>query len=345
MRVLLTNGFAASSVNFPHGGLWVFGSHGLKIFSADGSKLLRHSEPKDICPLNDNNEYNCRSFSDVISDESRYVWTAADNRGSARVEVFDLDNGNLVGSFPTCSGARGFQFLPKRREVWFRCTTPHAGDPDGESGYWDSFSTTSLGQHFPEVALRSDLPQFNDTSYGKPAFIEDAGIGFASDYRTNVIHKVDLNARKPLANITIPLASGGWDIVYSPLNEHLFMRTYVCCTCGGEDKDQKECQQYRGGVHADPVIVLTGPSANPSEEQIGACGRHCDNSAADTIGVAEVDTKTGAIIGYHKNSIGLGSSAVHLSPNAEYIVLMSTAGAPGNIRLIKPGVNGAMSVR
>ena len=324
--------------------MWIFGNHGLSIYSTDGSTELKKIPPEDICPVDDEGQASCRSFNEIVSDYSKYAWTTADSRSGANVEIFDLDNGDHVGSFPTCTGARGFHFLPKRNEIWFRCTAPHVGDPDGESGYWDSFSTASIGSHFPEISLKRELSHHNETSYGQPVFLEERGIGYSTDFENGVVHKVDLDAREPLSNITIPNASGGWDMTYSPANEHIFLRTYVCCTCGGPDKDLENCIEYRGGVHADPVIVLTGPSANPMETQIGACGRHCDNSLADVIGVAEIDTKTDTVVGYHKNSIDLGASLVDVSPNGEFIVLVSTPGAPANIRLLQPGANGQVSV-
>ena len=342
----------AQGANFPNGGMWVFGSHGLKIFNIDGSTMYKHSSPDDICPASDNEGtsiHECRSFSDTVSDGVNYVWTTSNSRSGAQVEAFNLRDGELAGVFPTCTGPRGLTYLPWRQEVWFRCVSPNENDEDDESGYWDSFSTTSITENFPEISLKSDLPHFNDTAYGKPVFAQHANVAYSSDYRSNVVHKVDLNARIPLKNITIPNANGGWDIAYNPINKHVFMRTYVCCSCGTETSDVQQCREYRGTVHQDPVIVLTGPNANPNETQIGSCDSNCANSLADTIGVVEIDTLTDEIVGYHKNHLGFGASAVHMSPDAEYMVLMSVSGpnappARQNIRLLKPAANGAKSV-
>ena len=301
--------------------------------------------PEDFCPIDDEGNPECRSYNEIVSDYGKYAWTTANSRSGTNVEIFDLDYGHHVGSFPTCSGPRGFHFLPNRQEIWFRCTAPHTGDPDGESGYWDSFSTTSISSHFPEISLNQALPHSEETSYGQPVFLEERGIGYSSDYGNGVLHKVDLIDRVPLSNITIPNASGTWDMTYSPTNQHIFVKTMVCCTCGGPDKDLENCVEYRGGVHADPVIVLTGPSADPTQTQIGACGRFCDNSLADNIGVAEINTRTDTVVGYHKNSLGFGAASVYLSPNGEYVVLVSPRGTPANIRLVKPGANGQPSVR
>lgn len=219
----------------------MFGNAGLKIFTADGSKILKHLPAKEVCPLDSQGEASCRSFSELVSDEQNYIWTTSDSRSGYQVEVFDLKTGELAGILPTCQAPRGLTYLPSRQEVWFRCTSIHPTDPDGESGHWDSFSTTSIGANFPEVKLFSNLPNFNETRWGTAAFDSNTGIGYSSDYSNNVIHKVDLSTRTPLEAIQLEeTLNGSWDMVYSPMNQHLYAKTYVRCTCGGPDKDLDE---------------------------------------------------------------------------------------------------------
>ena len=75
-------------------------------------------------------------------------------------EAFNLRDGELAGVFPTCTGPRGLTYLPWRQEVWFRCVSPNEDDEDDESGYWDSFSTTSITENFPEISLKSERSIF-----------------------------------------------------------------------------------------------------------------------------------------------------------------------------------------
>ena len=59
------------------------------------------------------------------------------------------------------------------------------------------------------------------------------------------LYKIDLSKRVALDSFNIPLAYGGYEVAYSKVNKHVFVRASVCCTCGFEGSDLGEdCGRY-----------------------------------------------------------------------------------------------------
>ena len=53
-------------------------------------------------------ELSC-SFYDVVSDGKKYVWGAV-SRGVSKIDVFDIDTGDTVGSFETYMTSRDIEY-------------------------------------------------------------------------------------------------------------------------------------------------------------------------------------------------------------------------------------------
>jgi len=160
-------------------------------------------------------------------------------------------------------------------------------------------------------------------------------IGFATVYGENYIYKIDLANRLVEEQINVgdnnPKLNGLYEMAYSPVNQHLFLRTQVCCTCGFVGADNLECGQY-GSTN----ITIDGV------EYEGQCGRHCVGTSADSIGVYEFDTIGQTIVGTHDFD---GSSAVDApftSPDGEHVVFFGLNGGK-SIRILTPGANGELS--
>jgi len=86
----------------------------------------------------------------VVSDGSNNVWATNTNAGSF-VEVFDIDRGLLVATFPTCEFPWNIDFNPLRSEVWVHCWSPN--EKLGDDGHIDVFSTATTSLDMKQIAL------------------------------------------------------------------------------------------------------------------------------------------------------------------------------------------------
>merc|ERR1712176_450209 len=141
--------------------------------------------------------------------------------------------------------------------------------------------------------------------YGRMVTHSSLGnIGYATQYDANVLTKFDLSSKE--VKETIQLMDGAeaaYDFEYSPVSKHLYIQSRVCCAAG--------------------------------------CGRSCEGSEADTIGVMEFDTVSGQFIGSHNSLKGNGVSPL-TSPDGKYIVLLPYDGGE-TVRLLMAGTNGQES--
>merc|ERR1712207_81691 len=141
--------------------------------------------------------------------------------------------------------------------------------------------------------------------YGRMVTHSSLGnIGYATQYDANVLTKFDLSSKE--VRETIELMDGAeaaYDFEYSPVSKHLYIQSRVCCAAG--------------------------------------CGRGCEGSEADTIGVMEFDTVSGQFIGSHNSLKGNGVSPL-TSPDGKYIVLLPYDGGE-TVRLLMAGTNGQES--
>lgn len=305
--------------------MWHFSSDGLTIFAPDGDVLKAH--PKNmVCPSGE----DCYYFS-YASDGHQYVW-AGSMAGDHHVQAFDIDTGDYAGYMDTCSTPLDMEYHPSRREMYVRCAQEDT--EGGNPGEIDVFSSSSLSSNLPMV-------KFNATRrpYGRLAIHSSMGpYGYSLAYDQNYITEMDLSSKDVSATYEIPDAYGGYDTTYSPVNQHLYFRSRVCCTCNTTDSDVESC----GWGPGKPVLVQTGPSKSETE-QIGVCSGGCEGSRADTIGVVEFDTVNKVFVDNHniKEGTGWGADPV-ASPDGKWIVLLGNDGGQ-NVRLMQASKNGESS--
>jgi len=319
--------------------MWIMGGHGVAMYTPEGQPLKTLAK-ESVCHnvssyRGDGFSVSC-SFWDVATDGQKYVWASV-SRGASVVDVFSIDTGDLVASLPTCLSPYNVDYHHQREEVWVRCVLPDERDAISP-GRIDTFSVHSLATNHDNIKMH-DNSTFN--AYGRSVYPADLGdVGYATIYQDGSLYQVDLNQRGAVAAFELPNAYGSWELAYSPLNQHLYIQTYICCTCGNPGDDLDDCGHYG----ADNVTVVTGPSAKPGVIQVGSCGRTCIGSAADTLGVYEFDTRTNTVVGslFSKE----GATAVPVSsPTGKYILFFGGDKMAGNIRVVQPGANGQLSVR
>jgi len=319
--------------------VWHFSADGLTIFSPDGSTVLMEHPKKMLCkeytnPRDGTVSDDCYYFA-YASDGHQYVW-ATSIAGDHVVQAFDIDTGDYAGYVDTCSTPIDMEYHPVRREMYVRCAQEDAeGGSDGEI---DVISSSTLSSDLPMV-------KFNATArpYGRLAIHSSMGpYGYSLAYDQSYVTELDLSSKEVSATYEIPKAYGAYDTTYSPVNQHLYFRSRVCCTCGNttDNPDVESCGR-RGPPK--PVLVQTGPSANADEEQIGVCSGGCEGSQADTIGVVEFDTVNKVFVDNHniKEGTGWGADPV-ASPNGKWIVLLPNDGGQ-YVRLMQPSENGESS--
>ena len=319
--------------------MWHFSGDGLTIYSPEGAVLKEHRK-KTLCTpyiggYSQTLQEDCSYFT-MASDGHRYVW-AASHAGKNHIDAFDIDTGDYAGYQETCSTPLDLSYQTSRKEMWLRCAAQD-GD-EGHTGEIDVFSSGSLSSDH-------ELIHLNGTSrpYGRLAIHSSMGpVAYASSYNMNWISQLDLSSKTVSEEYQIPKAYGSYGMVYSPENEHLYMRARVCCTCGvpGES-DVDSCGRYSPPTGS-PVMIQTGPSASANPRN-GTCGQGCLGSVSDTIGVAEFDTVSKTFVAEHNIKAGTGFGADPVaSPDGKHILLLPADGGK-YVRVLKPGQNGAASV-
>lgn len=234
-----------------------FHRKGLAIYTADGKELKKTVDPERICL--DKPGYvstsgwnsHCR-FYDVVSDGKKYVWAAV-SRGVSKINVFDIDTGDIVGAFETCADPSGLEYHALRDEVWVRCYD--VDDDSEEKTLLDVFSASS-----PSVNVQTDILWRTDglSSRGVSVIDKTLGdVGFLTDRDLPYLFKIDLSEKKILDRIAFPEAHGLYESAYSSVNKHVFVRSQVCCTCGSPSADRESCGRGSGSL----VNVTTGPNA------------------------------------------------------------------------------------
>lgn len=312
--------------------LWIFGDEGVNIFSPDGSKKHRSIAAEDICHMapgyrGRDPSLSC-SFYDAVSDGKKYVWAAV-SRGVPKIDILDIDTGDVVGAFETCASPRKLEYHPLREEIWVRCSqvAVNATYPS----YMDVFSTAS-----PSVAIASDMKFKEDTtinSWGYTVVDNTLGdVGYSTDWDQPKLFKLDLSAKTVIDVFEMPLGAGTYEVAYSPMNRHVYVRTSVCCTCGFPNADVEDCGRYGSSN----VTITTGPYAGEASIK-GMCGR-CDGiKGVDTLGVYEFDTTTDTIVGNHIMKENFGGDP-YPSPDGRFIVLIGRNGGT-TIRILEAGAS------
>lgn len=243
--------------------MWIFGENGLDIYQVDGSRHVKHTPGDEICHnvtgyRGGGTELAC-NFYDVVSDGKKYVWGAV-SRGVAKIDVFDIDTGSTVGSFETCNSPRDLGYNSLRDEVWVRCAAPHHdenGADLGEDTFMDVFSASAPGAA-TESDVQLDLPGNNTYGLGFSIVDNSLGdVGYTTVWSDNNLYKIDLSAKTVLDKFEIPLAYGLYRAGYSQVNNHVFMRATVCCTCGFDGASKESCGRYGSEL----ITPTTGPFA------------------------------------------------------------------------------------
>lgn len=312
--------------------MWMFGEHGVSIFNPDGSEQVKTIEPEKVCRNVTSSSGSSRircDFYDVVSDGQKYVWAAVAS-GVPKIDVFRIDTGDLVGSFDTCGSPRDLDYHPLREEIWVHC----ADYSDVEASHMDVFSAVT-----PTVPVSTTITMHDNTalrSYGKlevHASLGDVAYSTVTGHPT--LFKIDLAERRVLEEFNLkgdnPKFHGVYDIVYSPVNGHLYARSEVCCTCGFEGADNLECGKY-----GSQNITIAGELIE------GQCGSHCRGGITDTIGVIEFDTNTDTVVGTHRF---VGSAPVYApfaSPDGKHIVMFGLDGGK-TVEILKAGESGQKS--
>ena len=188
-----------------------------------------------------------------MSDGKKYVWGAV-SRGVPKIDVFDIDTGDTVGSFETCRGPRDIEYHPLRDEIWVRCMGTNSGDEHDESEtYIDVFSATSPGVDTSANILVTTNSTFS--AYGYSVIDNTLGdVGYATVWNQNTLYKIDLSTKTVLDTFEMSNAYGLYEVAYSPMNHHIFVRASVCCTCGFDGADMEECGRYGSSQ----VSITTG---------------------------------------------------------------------------------------
>jgi len=314
--------------------MWHFSPDGLSIFAPNGDILKAHPKPM-LCKPHTNARTgeisNDCSYFAYASDGHKYVW-ASSMAGDHSVQAFDIDTGDYAGYLDTCSTPIDMEYHPARDEMFVRCAQEDTAG--GNPGEIDVFSSATLSSNLPMV-------RFNDTArpYGRLAIHSAMGpYGYSLAYDQPFITEMDLSSKTVAATYEVPGAYGGYDTTYSPINQHLYFRSRVCCTCNSTDADVESCGRGPGS----PVLVQTGPSKS-DQLQTGVCSGGCEGSRADTLGVVEFDTVAKVIVDSHniKEGTGWGADPV-ASPDGKWIVLLGNDGGQ-NVRIMQASENGVSS--
>jgi len=314
-------------------GMWHFSADGLTIYSVDGSKVLKEHRKESLCKpymgWSGEMSYDCYYFTQA-SDGHKYVW-AASMGGMNSAHAFDIDTGEFAGYIPTCSTPIDLQYHATREEMWLRCAQSDFNG--GHEGEIDVFSSNSLSADFEHVYLNA-----TSRPYGRIAVDSSMeGYGYVSAYNLPYLAEIDLSTKEVSATYDLPNAYGAYDMTHSPVNNHVYMRARVCCSCGFPGADDEECPGRFGLVN-----VTTGPTAGMMNVN-GTCSSSCEGNSADTIGVYEFDTVNKVVVTNHniKEGTGFGADPVS-SPDGEHILLLPNDGGQ-YVRILKAGKNGDAS--
>jgi len=313
--------------------MWHFSADGVTIYSPNGDVLKKHPKKmtcREYMGRGDVMSSDCGYYA-WASDGHKYVW-AVNMAGDDHVQAFDIDTGDYAGYVNTCNTPIDMEYHPARREMYVRCAQSNEAYP----GEIDVFSSATLSSDLPMI-------KFGDTvrPYGRLAVHSAMGpYAYSLAYDQSYITELDLSSKSASATYDIPDAYGGYDTTYSPVNNHLYFRVRVCCSCG-EDGDVESCG-YGDNPTIKQVLVKTGPSKS-TVEQDGVCSGGCEGSVADTIGVYEFDTINKKFVTNHniKSGTGFGADPVS-SPDGKWILLLPNDGGQ-YVRVLKAGANGSSS--
>jgi hypothetical protein len=179
--------------------MWMFGANGVSIYTPDGSQEVKTIAPEHVCKNVTSDDGSSRvrcDFSDVVSDGNKYVWASV-ARGVPKIDVFRIDTGDLVGSFPTCGSPGDMDVHPSREEIWVHCR----GFSNSSESHIDVFSSVS-----PTTPISTSIQMHDNTnlrSSGKLAVHADLGdVGYSTVSGQPYLYKIDLSERTVIDQYT-----------------------------------------------------------------------------------------------------------------------------------------------
>jgi len=324
--------------------MWVFAQDGIHIYSASGDELLVRHDKGDAChavldPWSSPGTIQDECWHmDPIHDGENYVFVGNNDwTENGYVDVFSMWTGRKLTSIAVCSLPYHMEYSPNRREVWVACwlrPQPENTSNETDAGTIEVIQTQALG------AIPTSIDTHGFDAHHHSDFVIDASIpdkAYEFTMENSTIYEIDPGSKVLRQTIQIPKTVGIYEHAYSPVNKHLYIRTYGCCSCG-EFKDTREpCEGWEKDV-----IVEFGPNASP-DPQPGICnGKFCKGSLADVNGLWEFDTQTNTHVAQHFPANDAHGAKPFASSFGDYILIGSGDG--GNaVKVLKPGKNGEAS--
>jgi len=308
--------------------MWIFSPTGVQIFDPSGEtnhNIIPSSQFCDDSP-------EC-VIHDVVSDHKRHVYVSASSSMMKRAKfyVFDLDTGGVVGSFDndeTCLNPKVLSYHALQNELWSTCT-PFSDGSDFETNVWSASypqteSAVPLLQSGGRRLLTDSGSLIVDTQLGTVGY----GTPFTFAEKPTLL-KIDLTTKTLKSELILETANSAvhsiGEMSYSKKNQHLFVRTNVCCTC-----NLIVC-------NGNEEIIPVGPSAG----ELGVCDSSCNGIPnVDIGGVLEIDTSSDSIITQHLMSDGETTGDPYVSPDGRWVAMITKAGAGRDVRILKTGSNG-----
>mmetsp|Transcript_46884 Transcript_46884/g.54796 ORF Transcript_46884/g.54796 Transcript_46884/m.54796 type:complete len:226 (-) Transcript_46884:207-884(-) len=172
--------------------MWHFGSGGLIFFSPDGSKIAKELGADKVCHnttgYGDSGWRVRCDFYDVVSDGEKYVF-ASTARGVTKINVFEIDTGNIVGALPTCESPNDLDYHSLRDEEWIRCR-----DQNKDGSYLNVVSASRLSSDIATNITFTDDDVFSRGYVSTDPSLGD--VGYLTDRNSPFLHKSDLSERK-----------------------------------------------------------------------------------------------------------------------------------------------------
>lgn len=201
----------------------------------DGSSTVFQSSHKEICQAGTAirgppEMVDTCQFVEAVSDRHKHVYvTNSSPDGRYYLDVFNMNNGELVASLPTCTVPRHLDYAPHREEIWMHYWMyPELASPE-DDGQVAVYSTNALGIKHDKVKLYGT----DVHSHGR-VIVDSSFPNFAFSIASYVpdLFKIDPNSKSVTDTITMPDTIGLDEYSYSKINQHIYLRTYGCCPCG-----------------------------------------------------------------------------------------------------------------
>mmetsp|Transcript_24099 Transcript_24099/g.33878 ORF Transcript_24099/g.33878 Transcript_24099/m.33878 type:complete len:315 (-) Transcript_24099:283-1227(-) len=236
--------------------MWIFGESGVYVYSPDGKEQKSHIDSEQICESKedfDGPSYQYCRFSDIISDGKKYVWAAV-NRGIPTIDLFDINTGSIVGTFESCHSPSSLEYHPLRDEIWVRCTDIVENSTIHTNLDVLSASNPS-GEIETDILVKARALEEGLSSNGKSVIDNTLGdVGYITDMDLPSLFKVDLSTKSIIDTIEMtPPSNGLYEVAYSQVNKHIFVRSQICCTCGFEGADLGDSCGRRPGYNVTPT--------------------------------------------------------------------------------------------